>query len=197
MQHPGGLNRRLVLTSFASLGLSALRPRSVSAKARFDVLELKTAIIGRIAEFVRWPTESGLHDPERPFEFVVLGETPLWQHLFSYYWERGVNIAEHRVFLRRARDISAIGRSPHLLFVGPAFEERLEEIVNTLGRAPVLTVGDSVGYAHRGLAVNLYVSGEMVRFEASRRAFERHRLSPSYRLMALARLIDDQQARAP
>ena len=197
MRHPGGLNRRLVLTSFASLGLTALRPRSGAAKARFDVLELKTAIIGRIAEFVRWPAESGLHEPDRPFEFVVLGDTPLWQHLFSYYWERSVNIAEHRVFLRRARDISAVGRSAHLLFVGPSYEERLEEIVSTLGRSSVLTVGDTQGYAHRGLAVNLYVSGEMVRFEASRRAFERHGLSPSYRLMALARLIDDQQARAP
>jgi hypothetical protein len=196
MQHPGRVNRRLVLTSFATLGLTALRPRSLAAKARFDVLELKTAIVGRIAEFVRWPAEAGLSDPERPFEFVVLGDTPLWQHLFSYYWERGVSIAEHRVFLRRARDLSAVGR-PHLLFVGPSHEERLEELVAMLGRSSVLTMGDTEGYAHRGLAVNLYVSGQMVKFEASRRAFERHRLFPSYHLMALARLIDDQQARAP
>ncbi len=185
-----------MLTSLATLGLTALRARPARAKPRFDVLELKTAIIGRIAEFVRWPAEAGLHDPQRPFEFVVLGDTTLWQHLFSYYWERGVGIAEHRVFLRRARDLASVGR-PHLLFVGPAFEERLEDLMEVLGQAPVLTVGDTEGYAHRGLAVNLYVSGEVVRFEASRRAFERHHLSPSYRLMALARLIDDQQARAP
>ena len=185
------------MTSLATLGLTALRARPARAKPRFDVLELKTAIIGRIAEFVRWPAEAGLHDPQRPFEFVVLGDTPLWQHLFSYYWERGVGIAEHRVFLRRARDLAAVGR-PHLLFVGPSFEERLEESDGHAGAGrSVLTIGDTEGYAHRGLAVNLYVSGEMVRFEASRRAFERHGLSPSYRLMALARLIDDQQARAP
>ena len=159
------------------------------------MLELKTAIIGRIAEFVRWPTEAGLDDTERPFEFVVLGDTPLWQHLFHYYWDRGVTIAGHRVFIRRAKQISEVGR-PHLLFVGPSYEERLEQVVVAIGRAPVLTVGDTEGYAHRGLAVNLYVSGELVRFEASRRAFERNRLAPSYRLMALARLIDDQQARA-
>jgi hypothetical protein len=196
MEHPGRPNRRLVLTSFATLGLGTLRPRFVAAKPRFDVLELKTAIVGRIAEFVRWPAEAGLHDPERPFEFVVLGETPLWQHLFSYYGERGVSIAEHRVFIRRARDLASLGR-PHMLFVGPSYEERLEELVGLLGRMSVLTVGDTEGYAHRGLAVNLYLSGDMVRFEASRRAFERHHLSPSYRLMSLARLIDDQQARAP
>jgi hypothetical protein len=196
MHPPGRLNRRRALTSLATLGLAAWRPCLARAKARFDVLEVKTAIIGRIAEFVRWPTESGLADLERPFEFVVLGDTPLWQHLFSYYWERAVGIAGHRVFIRRARDLAAVGR-PHLLFVGPSFEERLEEVVAMLGRSSVLTMGDTEGYAHRGLAVNLYVSGETVRFEASRRAFERHRLSPSYRMMALARLIDDQQARAP
>ena len=196
MQHPGHLNRRHVLTSLAAVGMTALTPRSLLAKARFDVLELKTAIIGRIAEFVRWPPEAGLHDHERPFEFVVLGDTPLWQHLFSYYWDRGVHIAGHRVFIRRARDMAGVGR-PHLLFVGPSFEERLEEVVGTLGQSSVLTMGDTEGYANRGVAVNLYVSGDAVRFEASRRAFERHQLSPSYRLMALARLIDDQQARAP
>jgi hypothetical protein len=195
MPHPGGPDRRLVVTSFATLGLAALGTRRATAAARFDVLELKTAIIGRIAEFVRWPAEAGLEDPERPFEFVVLGETPLWQPLLSYYWDRGVTIAGHRVFLRRAKEPSSVGR-PHLLFVGPSFEERLEEVVVTIGRAPVLTVGDTEGYAHRGLAVNLYVAGSQVRFEASRRAFERNRLGPSYRLMALARLIDDQQARA-
>ncbi len=197
MDHPGGVRRRLVLGSIASLGLTAtMRLRPARAKARFDVLELKTAIIGRIAEFVRWPPGSGLEDSERPFEFVVLGETPLWQHLFSYYWDRGVAIAGHRVFIRRARDLDAIGH-PHLLFVGPSFSERLEEVERVLGEAPVLTVGDTDGYAQRGLAINLYVSGELIRFEASRRAFERHHLSPSYRLMALARRIDDQQAKVP
>jgi hypothetical protein len=196
MEHPGGLRRRLVLASIASLGLTRVKLGAAQAKARFDVLELKTAIIGRIAEFVRWPAECGLDDTERPFEFVVLGETPLWQHLFSYYWDRGVNIAGHRVFIRRAKDIDAIGR-PHLLFVGPSFSERLEEVVRVLGQMPVLTVGDTDGYAGRGIAVNLYVSGELIRFEASRRAFERHRLSPSYQMMALARLIDDQQAKVP
>jgi len=196
MEHPGGVRRRLVLTSIASLGLTAMKMRPARAKARFDVLELKTAIIGRIAEFVRWPVEAGLDDPERPFEFVVLGDTPLWQHMFSYYWDRGVNIAGHRVFIRRAKDIDALGK-PHLLFVGPSFGERLDEVVKALDRAPVLTVGDTDGYAQRGLAINLYVSGELIRFEASRLAFERHRLSPSYRLMALARLIDDQRAKVP
>mgnify|MGYP007039473969 CR=1 FL=1 len=66
MQHPGRLNRRLLLTSLATFGLGALRPRFASAKPRFDVLELKTAIVGRIAEFVNWPIEAGLHDPQRP-----------------------------------------------------------------------------------------------------------------------------------
>jgi hypothetical protein len=196
MDDPGGVRRRLVLGSLAAVGVAGLRLRPARAKARFDALELKTAIIGRVAEFVRWPAECGLDDTERPFEFVVLGDTPLWQHLFSYYWDRGVAIAGHRVFIRRARDLDAIGR-PHLLFVGPSFGERLEEVVRVLGRAPVLTVGDTDGYAQRGIAINLYVSGELIRFEASRRAFERHRLSPSYRLMALARPIDDQQAKVP
>jgi hypothetical protein len=45
------------------------------------------------------------------------------------------------------------------------------------------------------VAVNLYLSGDNVRFEISRRALARQRLSASYRLLGMARLIEDQQAR--
>jgi hypothetical protein len=164
------------------------------AAGEYHPLDLKTAIVGKIAEFINWPPEAGLGDPTRPFELVILGDTPLGPRLFAYYGTQGVTINGHRVFLRRARNVDDIGHA-HLLFVGPTYENRLHEVLAVIGQMSVLTIGDTEGYAHRGMAVNLFRSGDRVRFEISRRALARQRLTASYRLLNLARLIEDQQAR--
>jgi hypothetical protein len=195
MQRPRGIRRRSVVlaASAAVPAWLAVRPRARAA-SEYPPLELKTAFIGKIAEFVRWPPEAGLDDPTRPFELVILGDTPMGPKMFSYYGTQGVTINGHRVFLRRARNVDDIGHA-HLLFVGPSYENRLQEVLAAIGQMSVLTMGDTEGYAGRGLAVNLYLSGDNVRFEISRRALARQRLSASYRLLGMARLIEDQQAR--
>jgi hypothetical protein len=160
--------------------------------AKLNALDVKAGMIGKIAEFVRWPDSMGLTDPERPFEFVVLGNTPLEPHLVRYYGQ--VRIAGHRVFLRRAKDLNDIGQ-PHVLFIAGSLEDDLERILEKLKNARVLTVGDTEGFADRGVAVNLYVSDDQVRFEVSRRALQQHQLEASYHLLTLAKLVGDQQAK--
>ena len=50
---------------------------------------------------------------------------------------------------------------------------------------------DSDGFAAHGVAVNIYFAGDGAHFEVSRRALESHHLRASFRLLTLARLIDD------
>jgi hypothetical protein len=182
-------------TVVAALGLGAwsllARPRSARA-LKLNALDVKAGMIGKIAEFVRWPAAAGLGDRDRPFEFVILGSTPLEPHLVRYYSE--VRIAGHRVFLRRAKDLADVGQ-PHLLFIAGSLDEELEKILAGLKKSWVLTVGDTEGFADRGVAVNLYVADDQVRFEISRRALQRHQLEASYHLLTLARLVGDQQAK--
>jgi hypothetical protein len=195
MTFPRGVHRRKALAQLGAAGISALSlsgPARAAAKAdKFDVLVLKTAIIGKIAEFVRWP--AAMEEQHRPFEFVILGQTPLEPHCERYYEDQQVPIKGHRVFLRSTKSLADIGR-PHLLFVAPTFSDHLPEVLAALGNAPVLTVGDTEGFAGRGMAVNLYLAGDRIRFEISRKAFHRHGLEASYRLLGLATLIEDQQA---
>ena len=161
-------------------------------KLRAD--DLKTVLIGKIAEFVRWPDHAGLADQNRAFELAVLGTTSLDPALSRYYSDQGARIAGHRIYFRRANDLGDVG-SPHLLFVGPNMEDAIGELVRRLGGAPVLTVAESEGFVQKGIAISLLQAGDQVRLEISRRALERAGLSASYRLLSRARLIDDQQAR--
>jgi hypothetical protein len=53
----------------------------------------------------------------------------------------------------------------------------------------VLTVGDSDGYAARGVIANFYLEENRVRFEINREAAVRARLGISSQLLKLARIV--------
>jgi hypothetical protein len=170
--------------------LLVVAPTRPALPAKLNAMDVKAGMIGKIAEFVRWPDSQGLTEPDRPFEFVIIGQTPLEPHLVRYY--RQVRIAGHRVFLRRAKDLADVGQ-PHVLFIASSLDDDLERILGHLKNAPVLTVGDTEGFAERGVAVNLYVADDQVRFEVSRRALQQHQLEASYHLLTLAKLVGDEQ----
>jgi hypothetical protein len=183
------LARGLAIVAF----FAALATSSGHAQAtEFTDVELKAALIGKIVGFMRWPSDAGLDDPERPFELVILGPTPLDRAFKQLYGK--VRIAGHRVFVRTTRDLGDVGR-PHLLFIAPSFEADLDRIFSTLGTSPVLTAGDTEGFAARGVAINLYRDNDHVRFEISRRALSRSRLQASYQLLSHARLVDEPDER--
>ncbi|HEY0707519.1 MAG TPA: YfiR family protein [Polyangia bacterium] len=167
-------------------------PASAQSSLALDSRALKVAMIGKIAEFVRWPAQVGLDDPNVSIELVVLGRTPLEARLTDYF--RKVRIAGHRVFVRFARDLDDVGE-PEILFLGPTFEDDVERVVARLKGVPVLTIADTPGFAQRGIAVNLITVDGQVRFEVARHALQRQGLEASYHLLSLARLIDVQQAR--
>jgi hypothetical protein len=192
---PPGIARRSALAYLAlSAGVGGTRLARAEAPRKLRATDLKTVLVGKIAEFVRWPAAAGLSDVIRPFEMALLGESPLGPALATYYGDSAARIDGHRVFLRKAANLADVG-TPHLLFVGESMEDAVHELVARLGNAPVLTIADSHGFAQRGIAINFYQVDSSVRFEVSRRALQRAGLQASYRLLSRARLIDDQQAR--
>ena len=96
---------------------------------------MKVMVIGKIAEFVRWPTETGLDDPDRPFDVTILGDTALEAPFERYYAH--ARIAGHPVTVRRARSLAEVDW-PHLLLLGPSVEPELGALLTRLGRAPIL-----------------------------------------------------------
>lgn len=180
--------RRGALAALLGGALLALTIPGAAEPAVFQAPDVKVAMVGKIAEFIRWPADAGLNAADRPIELVILGDTPLREKLRSYY--EGVNIAGHRVWVRFAKEPKGIGPA-HILFLGEPFSNRPESVLNILGSAPVLTMGDTKGLACRGVVVNLIERESRIGFAISRRALRQHRLEASYRLMSLARLVDE------
>ena len=77
----------------------------------------------------------------------------------------------------------------HLLYIASSESGRLPRIIDKTRGKPVLTVGDTTGFAERGVHINLFVEQRHVRFEVNQGAAKASNLKISSQLLSLARLV--------
>ena len=70
------------------------------------------------------------------------------------------------------------------------------DIINTVKSLPILTIGETPGFARRGCIINLIVEDNKVRFEVNLDAAKLADLNISSRLLALAKIIPQSAADA-
>lgn len=168
--------------------LTALLVLSLPVAARaanFTEYQVKAEFLARIAEFVEWP-KGTFAAPDAPFLIAVAGEDPFGPYLEKL--ARSKKIQGHPVVLRRldaAKDLVPC----HLLFIAGSEGKRLEEILDTAGKLPVLIVGDMEGFARRGVHVALYRADSHIRFNVNLRALRRSGLLINSQLLRLAGAI--------
>lgn len=176
----------LVLGFAAASGLVSSR----SAARKPDVHRLELNCIERIVSFVVWPKDAKLARPDQPFVWTFVGSTPLHRKARERYALRRVQ--GHRVVVRSARSASGVS-SCHLMFIASSAAGELARILNAVGSRPVLTIADTPGMAERGVAINLYQEQGKFRFEINRKALERAGIQASFRLLTLARIVEEDQ----
>jgi hypothetical protein len=78
-----------------------------------------------------------------------------------------------------------------ILFISGSQEKDLTEITRRLNGFPVLTVGDTVTYAKRGIMINFFMEDNKVRFKINLKIAERAGLKISSRLLKLAEIVEN------
>ena len=77
----------------------------------------------------------------------------------------------------------------NVLFVCPSEKGQVDRILAGLRGSPVLTVGESDGFARQGGAINFFLQGNKVRFEINPDAAQRNGLRMSAQLLNLGRIV--------
>jgi hypothetical protein len=144
--------------------------------------EVKAAFIHNIAKFVEWPAGA-----PRNLKLCLLGQDPLGgaaevlqgKAVGGLAWEvapvkPGANLKECRV-----------------LFIAASESDGLRRVLEGVKGSPVLTVGDSGGFAEQGGVVNFYLEQNKVRFEINVDAARRAGLKISSQLLKLARIVQE------
>lgn len=148
--------------------------------------ELKAAFIYQIAKFVEWPSAGAPVNAGMPLRLCVLGGNPFGPALESI---RGKPVNERRMevsLLDMNADISGCA----MLFIAAPMERHIERITALSRGTGVLTIGDTQGFAQRGVMVNFFQQDGKIRFEVNLDATRHDGLKISSKLLSLARIVD-------
>lgn len=133
------------------LALCLLLSPAVAATGGDELLPaLKVAYLYNFTRFIEWPARA----PEGPFVICVIGEPAMETHLRAL--EREKKEVGGRPIAIRVLDRPDAPGACQILFVGAVAGGSLDAIVRGTAGKPILLVGDTPGFAGRGVAIELY-----------------------------------------
>src|ERR1700681_1021652 len=147
--------------------------------------EIKAAFLYNFTKFVDWPART-FANADVPIVIGVLGDSPCAQALERLVKDRKVN---GRTIVVRQIASAAEAKVTQLLFVGSAHEAQFAGLKPAIESLPVLTVGESPGFATLGGAVDFVPQGDKIRFEINIGVAERAGLKISAQLQKLATVV--------
>lgn len=156
-----------------------------TGSAKADVskeYQLKAAFLYNFAKFVEWPAKS-FATPESPLVIGVFRTNPFGAELEKAVKGRKVN--GHPIVVTVVPSAAA-ARQTQILFVGAAQDGKLAELKGALQGAPVLTVGESGGFARQGGMITFTQEGNSLRFAIDNGSAQKAGVKISSQLQKLA-----------
>ncbi|HBG95892.1 MAG TPA: hypothetical protein DDY14_11380, partial [Chromatiaceae bacterium] len=111
----------------------------------------------RFTNFVEWPDDR----PEAPFLICVIADSGMG-HALRVLVREAKAVATRPIQIRTG-DARLAQSSCEILFIGRAAERRLADIVAKSAGKPRLLVGDTEGFARRGVAIELFQKPNVLR----------------------------------
>ena len=152
-----------------------------SAAAEPSEYQVKAAFLYKFVNFVEWPA-AALPQDSSPLIIGVLGDDPFGSHLDKTV--EGKTLDEHKIVVKRFKRLEEL-QSCHVLFVCRSEKSNLSRIIERLGKANTLVVGDMDNFLQQG-AINFIIVERKVRFEINMDIAERAGLKISSKLLQLA-----------
>lgn len=170
----------------AALLFLAVPPRTVQADIpQAGEYQVKAAFILNFANYVDWPDGALSRDT---ITIGILGQDPFDGALDSL---SGKTVGGRRVQIRRF-DEPEEAAGTNILFIGASERRSMPRILRAVRGRPILTIGDSNGFATAGVMINLVVLRKRVCFEVNLTAAKRAGLLVSSQLLKLAREVIEQ-----
>ncbi len=147
-----------------------------------DEYRVKGAFLLNFAKFVEWPAQA-FKDGAAPISICIMGGNPFGPALEQA--ARQTMVAGRPVTVREVAGPELAGQC-QIVFVSGSEKKRARKLLDALGGASVLTVGESDGFLAVGGVIDFKSDGERVRIEINTAAADRAKLHISAKLLSLA-----------
>lgn len=146
---------------------------------------VKATCLFNFAKFVEWPS-AVFSSSNAPIVIGILGDDEFGPFLNELV--RGETVKGRPLAVRRSKAVADL-KACHILFVSRSESARADRILSELGDTPILTVGETKGFADGGGTFNFFIDGGKVRFEINLATARRRGLRIPAQLCSLARMI--------
>lgn len=120
---------------------------------------LKSSYIERFTRFITWPENS-----ENTFQIAILGNDPFKDSIRKTFSD--VEIDGKKVEIQSIRRVEDIGNA-HIVFISASMKNKLRSVLDYTHGKPILSIGDTEGYAKSGVLFNLIKDEEKIKFEVN------------------------------
>jgi YfiR/HmsC-like len=178
----------LILAISFSLGWIGETAAQVSDASDSSEYLIKAGFIYNFAKFVEWPS-TAFADQDSPIVIGVIGVDPFGSLIDRIVEDK--KIGSRGFVIKRFRwgkDLKDL-KDCKILFVSPSERAHIDEILQLVKGLPILTVGETPGFAERGGIIRFTLEDNRVRFEVNVEAARHADLNISSRLLTLAKII--------
>jgi hypothetical protein len=153
--------------------------------AKFTEADVKAAFLFNVAKFIEWPKDAFANE-ESPIEFGIYGDDDFVATLRTLLQGKK---AHGRGFLIRKVANPQEAKTTHMLFFRESESRKLGQVLDTIRRLPILTVGETDDFLDSGGMLNLFFEDKQLRFAVNPGPAETAKLTISSQLMRLAKQI--------
>jgi hypothetical protein len=184
------LRRLRILIVALSVSLSWAPAALAQGRDSSDSSEylIKAGFIFNFAKFVDWPPAS-FAQPDSPIVIGILGTDPFGALIDQIVQDKKIGgrgfVVKRLKWGTDPKDL----KECKILFVGASERVHIDELVQIVRGLPILTVGETPGFAEHGGVIRLVLEDNRVRFEVNVDAARQAGLTISSRLLTLARII--------
>jgi hypothetical protein len=159
-------------------------PNIIQAGNKDVSLEDKTkaAFIYNFTKYIQWPD-----DTLKTFNIAVIGNSEILIPLKEI--EKKKKVDNRKITVEHYHDITEI-ETCHILFISKSEEKKLPEILDSIGTRKILTIGDTDGFAEKGVAINFKIVKGKIRFEINSTVLDNLKMQVSSQLLKLAIIVE-------
>lgn len=143
---------------------------------------LQSLFIYSFAKYVIWPDSHNQGD----FEIIVMGETPLMDHLQEMASKK--KVGERSIKITRINSISEI-RKCNILFLPASKSSEFNDVLSKVSTQPILIITEEPGLGLKGSDINFILKDGKLAFELNQSAVTKQNLKISNELTRMAILI--------
>lgn len=173
-------NNHIVLTALCFLLLFTL-----NGFGQGDEITMKAVFMERFTRYIEWP-QTALNN-DSTFNILFLGENKFGNKMDQLFSVTPIQNKPVKVFYsKNIREIAGC----HIVYILPSMKGRLSDVLKIVSQYPVLSLGDTPGFANRGVMINFVVENDMLRFEINLKEIRESELNAGSALLKIAKIVE-------